>query len=170
MSIALELHMLAAKRRLAGEDKDPLMAMSEAILEGEEFPMEEMILILACHLNGLWVIMREWELEVFKYWCEKAGTPFTTNTPDQINGINIYKNDMGDCVVLESVARKTFAVWTRKSRLYIGFKFEADAESFRNKNEMFSVEKTGNKNVQLVVVDGGDNPETIELTTQLLKK
>lgn len=154
------VHKEAEDRRKKGEDKDPLMALDEAIAGGENVAREEVEFILKTHQNGPWVISNERELQIFSKWCERAGEPVNISTDIEIIGdISLYRNDFGDCVMAESAKGKTFAVWTIKGRIQIGFKNQNKAGKFRASDPAFSMEATGNKRVGLVVIENGDTED-----------
>lgn len=62
--------------------------------------------------------------------------------------------DFGDCILWAAARGKDAAVWSRKGRLYIGFRNESDAARFRAIRPEWSLEGTGNRHVALVVLEG----------------
>jgi hypothetical protein len=164
-----ELFNEAMDRVVKNEEPDPCMAVVAALCRGVDVRIEEMELILNSHRNGPWVIQTQEELQTFIYWCNESGVNLDIGTPVKIDGVNLYVDNFGDCVLAESSAGRTFAMWTRKGRLHVGFKDEETAVIFRNANPVFSIEATGNKRLGFVVVEGGDNPETINQAVTILK-
>lgn len=163
-----QLFQEAMDRVLKGEDPDPAMAMVAALCRGEKIPEAEAELILRAHQNGPWAIASDEDLTVFSRWCTAAGSPVQIGEPVEIAGVSVYRDNFGDCVLAEAARGYRFAVWTRKGRLQIGFRNEADALKFRATDRRFSMEETGNKRPALVVIEGGDNPEIIKVVSGAL--
>lgn len=164
------IHEEAEDRRKKEEDKDPVMAMDEALAAGENVLGNEAEVILRAHENGPWTIQSADDLRIFSKWCEKSGNPLgVSNDIENRDGIAIYQNDFGDCVMAESAKGKDYAVWTRKGRVQVGFRNEDDASKFRNFDPVFSMEQTGNKRLGLVVLEGGDNEEMKKKVVEYLK-
>src|SRR5947209_229522 len=82
-----QIHVEAEDRRKKGEDKDPLMAMDEAIQNGENILHFEAMTVLVAHQQGPWAIRTTAEMNCFAKWCERCGSPLaiSTNT-DKLNG------------------------------------------------------------------------------------
>ncbi len=160
----------AMDRVIRGEEPDPAMAMVAALCQGTKIPETELELILRAHTRGPWVIGSEEELAVFARWCEASGSPLQIGEFVETGGVRVYRDNFGDCVLAEAARGSLTAVWTRKGRLHIGFKEEVDAVAFRAADTLFSMEKTGNKRVALVVVEGGDTPETIVRAATILTR
>ena len=163
-----QLFKEALDRVQKGEYPDPAMAVVAALCQGTQVPDAELELILRAHTQGSWVVETPEELQVFARWCEACGSPLQIGEAVETEGLRVYRDDFGDCVLAEAARGAWFAVWTRKGRLHIGFKNEADATKFRAANSQFSLEATGNKRVAFVVVEGGDTPETIAAAGQIL--
>lgn len=155
------LFVEAADRVIRGEEPDPAMAVVAALCREEVVPDTELELILRAHTQGPWVVEGAEELVVFARWCEAAGSPLQIGEAVEAEGLRVYVANFGDCCFAEAARGARFAVWTRKGRLHIGFKDEADAVAFRAADDLFSMERTGNKRTAFVVVEGGDTPETI---------
>ena len=151
----------ASDRVLKGEDPDPCTAICGALLRKEAVTDFELEVVLAAHVGGPWQVNTMKKLEVFSRWCDACGSPLgVSKETEVVNNQMVYRNDFGDC----------WAVWTRKGRLHIGFADEGDAKQFRASDRRFSMEETGNKRMSLVVVEGGDTPETIKQATRLLMR
>lgn len=148
-------------RVVKGEEPDPAMSVVAALCRGETIPDAELELILEAHAHGPWVIGSEKDLEVFARWCEASGSPLQLGEYVETEGLRVYRDNFGDCVLAEAARGARYAVWTRKGRLYVGFEVETDATRFREADDLFSLEATGNKLTNLVVVEGGDTPEMI---------
>ena len=158
----------AADRVIRGDDPDPAMAVVATLSQGGNVPEAELELILRAHTQGPWVVGSKKELAVFAHWCEAAGSPLELGEPVVVEGLRLYRDNFGDCCLSEAARGARYAVWTRKGRLQIGFKDEADARAFRAADNLFSKEETGNKRTALVVVEGGDNPKTIARAARAL--
>lgn len=145
-------------RRAAGEERDPLIAMDEAISAGEEVALEERRTILDAHCNGSWTVNSPERMEIFKKWCEQCGVPLGVSKETYtVYGETVYVEDMGDCVLAEASKGNAWAIWTRpeKGRIQIGFRDERTAEKFRSVvPEEWSQKATGNKRPALFVGEG----------------
>ena len=160
----------ALDRVLKGEDQDPCMALCVALLQCKLVEDVELEVILEAHNNGPWVIDTLEKFAILSKYCDLSGSPIDVGKSDQVYGIQVYRENFGDCCLQESVKGKTFAVWTRKGRLHIGFRYPAQAAWFRDtESQLYSMEYTGNKRVALVVLEGGDNLETIKTVAERLQ-
>lgn len=159
----------ALDRVIKNEDPDPCMAVVAALCQGKEVKDEDIELIVDTHHYGSWTTESDRDLQIFTHWCNEIGISLNVGKPIDVNGVNLYVDNHGDCMLAESAAGRNFAMWTRKGRLYIGFRDKKTAEIFRSKEACFSMKTTGNKLTKLVVVEGGDNPETITKTSRILK-
>lgn len=163
MNIDNLIHAAAAARIAANEDADPITAISTAIKARESVSEAEKKIIYYAHVHGPWTVDTEAKFKVFHKWCNICGNDFAIS--DIVlklrHDYRIYVNDFGDCVFAEAAKGRKFAIWTRKDRLYIGFRDDDLATKFRDADNRFSVNTTGNKNLKLVVVENGDNSKTI---------
>ncbi|MBI2459907.1 MAG: hypothetical protein HYV53_05200 [Parcubacteria group bacterium] len=159
----------AADRVVQGEEPDPCTAIVGALLRREAVEDAELQLVLDAHCGGPWQVNTTEKLEIFSKWCEAAGSSleFSSET-EAVNGQTVYRGDYGDCCLVEASKGNRWAVWTRKGRLQIGFREEADAKAFRSADARFSMEALGNKRIALVVIEGGDTPEMINAATAIL--
>lgn len=164
------LFIEAADRVIRGEEPDPAMAVVAALCREEKIPDTELELILRAHTQGPWVVEGTEELAVFARWCDAAGSPLQIGEAVETESLRLYVANFGDCCFAEAARGARFAAWTRKGRLHIGFRNEADAVAFRSADNRFSMEETGNKRTAFVVVEGGDTPETIAKAAVALRK
>jgi hypothetical protein len=144
----------ATRRIEAGEDIDPVCILAEELKAGTKVPESTQEMIWRLHNHGQWEICVTVELEIFIKYCNQTPNPFSVSEPVLICGIPVYRGDYGDCVLREAALGHNFAVWTRKGRVYVGFRFEQDATAFRNSNKEYSLHKTGNRHNKLVVLEG----------------
>ncbi len=164
-----QLFSEAIDRVIRNEDPDPCTAIVGALLRKEEVADQELSLVLEAHCGGPWVVSTEEEFQIFSKWCAASGEPLSVSSDILVaNGQNVYRNDFGDCCFAEASKGNRWAVYTRKGRLQIGFREEADAKAFRLADSRFSMEATGNKRISLVVIEGGDTPEMIQAATAAL--
>jgi len=159
----------AADRVVQGEEPDSCTAIVGALLRREQVEDSELRLVLDAHCGGPWQVDTPEKLAIFSKWCDAAGCPlkFSSET-EVVNDQTVYRGDYGDCCLAESSTGNRWAVWTRKGRLQIGFREEADAKAFRAADARFSTEALGNKRISLVVIEEGDTPEMIDAVTAIL--
>lgn len=151
----------ADDRLMSGEDPDPLTALADRIRNGEEVSFELAAFILKAHLEGPWAINSQQEYAWFQQLCNECGSPLATVIDIvEVKGIRVYLNDLGDCCLMEAAFGSKFAVWINKNRLYIGFKYPETAVKFRSLNEDYSMKKTRNRNLGMVVLEGWGEWET----------
>ncbi len=168
-AVVRALFAQAADRVIEQEDLDPAMAVVGALCSGTQVPDSDLELVFRAHNQGPWAITSDSELQIFARWCEAAGAPLEIGEPEAIEGLRLYRNNFGDCILAESTRGAKFAVWTRKGRLHVGFREESDAVAFRAVDpKLFSLEATGNKRLALVVIEGGDTFEMIANVSRAL--
>lgn len=161
----------AAGRVIHDDDPDPCTAIVEALLRREPVEDSDLQLVLDAHCGGPWQVDTPEKLAIFSKWCNTAECPleFSSET-EVVNDQTVYRGDYGDCCLVEASKGNRWAVWTRKGRLQIGFREEADAQTFRVADTRFSMEALGNKRIGLVVIEGGDTPETVNAVTAILNR
>lgn len=146
-----------AKIRLeSGEGIDPICVLAKELGKGNKsFSREIMEVIYDAHVDGPWVVDTHRKLEIYKEYCEKAGTPIVFSKPILVQGILVYLDNEGDCVLSETAKGSMYAVWTNsvKGRIHIGFKAEEPALAFRNMKPMYSLEATSNRHLKMVVIE-----------------
>ena len=150
------------RRVAAGEDVDPVCVVASMIESGESVSFGLAQFVWEAHNEGPWRVRTEAELTLFEGLCEKAVSPLTYTEPETCEGVRVYRNDFGDCVLQESARGFQFAVWTRKGRVCIGFKDGELASDFRRMREEYSLEATGNRRVRMVVLEGMESPFWIQ--------
>lgn len=159
----------ACDRVLRNEDPDPATALVVALLQKEQVTDQELLTVLEAHCSGPWSVSTAEKLEIISRWCDRSGVPLSASTETNVvNNQLVYVGDYGDCCFAEASKGQRWAVWTRKGRLHIGFREEADAKAFRNADGRFSMEATGNKRIAFVVIEGGDTPEMIDAAAAVL--
>jgi len=160
-----------AKIRLeSGEVKDPICVLAEEIQqENNSITRTVMEFIYKAHMYGPWVVDNDAKLQVYKDYCEKAGTPIINQVPIMVEGVPVYFDDQGDCVLQEASKGRTYAIWTNdaKHRIQIGFKTDSAAIRFRQLNSGYSMKATKNRHLGLVVIER--NPMTMDLLLTVCK-
>ena len=160
----------ALDRVLKEEDVDPAMAICSALLlNKEDVDSYELEVVLKAHQEGPWAVNTTEKMKIFSKWCDLSESPLEINDPVTVFGIPVYRDDFGDCCLQESSLGHHYAVWTRKGRLHVGFRYPAQASAFRDSpSQLYSMEATGNKRLSLVVLEGGDTPGTIQSVAERL--
>lgn len=152
----------ADARRVAGEEKDPIIAMNEAISSGEDVPLEERRLILEAHCKGPWMVNSPEKMDIFRKWCARCGIPIGVSKETlTVFGETVYVGDKGDCVLAEAAKGNVWALWTRpeKGRIQIGFRDEKTARKFRAVLPEWSQEATNNKRPAYFILEGLDDAQ-----------
>ena len=150
------------RRIEAGEDRDPLCVLADRIESGVDVDPALAEFVWAVHHGGPWMVDSPDKFTIFTELCAESGFPIEIREPSEVVcRIPIYRDDLGDCVMRESARGQSYAVWTRKGRVYIGFEFPRMAEIFRSIRPEYSLETTGNRHIGMVVLENADNADTI---------
>ena len=160
-----------AKIRIeSGEVRDPICVLADELKsDNRSISRTLMEFIYDAHMNGPWVVDTEAKLAIYKDYCEKSGTPIINQKPIMVEGVPVYFDNEGDCVLLEAPKGAQYAVWTNnaKHRIQVGFKTKVTAKRFRIFSPIYSMEATKNRHEKLVVIER--NPLTMELVTSVCR-
>lgn len=163
--------MNEAKIRIeSGEARDPICVLADELKGGNRSISRTLMeFIYIAHMNGPWVVDNEAKLAIYKDYCEKSGTPIINQKPIMVEGIPVYFDNEGDCVLLEAPKGAQYAVWTNnaKHRIQVGFKTQWSAKQFRIFSPIYSMEATKNRHEKLVVIER--NPLSMELVTSVCR-
>jgi hypothetical protein len=149
-----QLFQIALNRILNNYDPDLISYVCICLLKEEPISTTELETIFNLHLKGPWSIDTKPKLNTICKWYNQSPLEFELGEPSIVNGITVYKNNLGHCVFIEAADNQLFAIWTECGRVYISFKDAETVETFKNiQPESISMQITTNTNNLLLIVE-----------------